>query len=178
MVEWRTRGLYWLANASYRQWQVVVLLVLGAIFTFLGGFGASVRFATQVVAEYYLSSGETAADTIQGQNHLLQAVQSQPTWARPHLSLAQAYYNDNWYEGAIDEARRAFELSNEPSEKSLAMYVVGISHMKTGENEQAIDDFKLAIEMNRDNARAQSALQELLQPGSTVPAEESPAVVP
>ncbi|MBC8121276.1 MAG: hypothetical protein H7Y22_05485 [Gemmatimonadaceae bacterium] len=177
MVEWRARGLYWLANASYRQWQVVILLVLGAIFTFLGGFGASVRFATQVLAEYYLSSGETAADTIEGQKHLLQATQLQPTWVRPHLSLAQAYYNDSWYGGAIDEARRAFELSNEPTEKSLAMYVVGISHMKTGENDQAIDDFKLAIEMNRDNARAQSALQELLQAG-TVPSRESSAVVP
>ncbi|MBW4699544.1 MAG: hypothetical protein KME03_16930 [Aphanocapsa lilacina HA4352-LM1] len=157
------RAFYWLANASYRRRQWVQLLVLGAIFTLLGGFGAFARFGTQMLGEYYLLTGETAPQTLDGQRALRQAAALRPDWARPHLSLSQAFYSDDWYEGAIREANRAFELSTDPIEKSFAISIVGFSHMGAGRNAEARDALKLAVELDPNNAKAQTALEQLQQ---------------
>ncbi|AGY60076.1 hypothetical protein [Gloeobacter kilaueensis] len=161
--------LFWLANASYRQWQIIKLLVLGAIFTFLGGFAAFGRFSTQMLAEYYLMNGEAASQTPAGQKALRQAAQLQPHWARAHLSLAQAYYGDNWYDGAIQEAQQAFRLTEDSTDKSFAASLIGFSYLALSRNEEALDALKLAVELNPDNAKAQQTLQQLQQklPGSS-----------
>ncbi len=150
-------------KASYRQQQLVAFFALGAIFTLLGGFQAFYRFTNQILAEYYLQQGEATAETPEGQGRLLEATRVQPGWARAHLSLARAYFNDGWYVGAAAEGRKAFELAKSPTEKSMAIALVGFSHLSTGESDDALDALKLAVELDPANAKAQAALFQLEQ---------------
>jgi tetratricopeptide (TPR) repeat protein len=143
------------------QREIALLLVLGALFTFLGGFGAFWRFCTLMASEYYLLQGEQALDPSQAQSALKQSIALNARSARSHLSLARAYYQGRWYAGAIVEGQKAFSLTDDPRQKSEAMATVGLAHVAAQQTTLALDAFKLAIELDSQNLQAQSQLQQL-----------------
>lgn len=143
------------------QRRLVLLLILGAIFTFLGGFGAFWRFCTLMASEYYLLQGENALDPEQAQSALKLSISLNVHSGRAHLSLARTYYQGRWYVGAVVEGQKAFALADEPHQKSEAIGIVGLAHLGAQQTALAIDAFKLAVELDPQNLQAQAQLQQL-----------------
>jgi len=155
------RWLGWLAGASLRERQLLALAVLGLLFTLLGGFGAAGRFWVQMAAEYHLLVGEANLDLPEGQAALARAAALRPRWARPHLDLALVFYREGWFDGARREAEHAFTLAEDDVEKSRASYLAALAHEGLGEPGAALEALKLAVELDRHNARARSRLEQL-----------------
>jgi hypothetical protein len=88
--------------------QLSLLFIFGALFTFLGGFGAFWRFCTLMASEYYLLMGEQSLDPKVAQDALKQSIALNAHTPRTHLSLARAYYQGHWYTGAVLEGQKAF----------------------------------------------------------------------
>lgn len=141
--------------------QLTLLLILGALFTFLGGFGAFWRFCTLMASEYYLLKGEQSLDPGLAQDALKQSIALNGHSARSHLSLARAYYQGRWYTGAVLEGQKAFALTSDLHQKSEAIAMVGLAHYGAQQTALAIDAFKLAIELDSQNLQAQAQLQQL-----------------
>jgi len=141
--------------------QLALLLILGALFTFLGGFRAFWRFCTLMASENYLLQGEQAVAPGLAQEALKPSIALNAHSARAHLSLARAYYQGRWYTGAVAEGHKAFALTDDPHQKSEAIAMVGLAHQGAQQTALAIDAFKLAIELDSQNLQAQAQLQQL-----------------
>lgn len=141
--------------------ELVLLLVLGALFTFLGGFGAFSRFCTLMASEYYLLQGESALEPRQAEIALKQSIALNAHSPRTHLSLARAYFEGRWYAGAVIEGQKAFALAEDSHQKSEAITVVGLAHYSAQQTALAKDAFRLAVELDPQNLQAQAQLQQL-----------------
>jgi serine/threonine-protein kinase len=93
---------------------------------------------------------------------LRQAVTEDSTFARAHAALAEAYWRKyetrkepRWAQQAMETGQRAFEVNGDLPEVNVTL---GMIHAGTGKLDEAVDDFRRALQRDATNAAAHAGL--------------------
>lgn len=121
------------------------------------------------VADYHYWEGREAyrkgEAQIQVQRHWQAAVAADPGYARVRLELARSYIDGQWYGGAIAQCEAVLAHRRNSQEASLAYTYMGYCHYLMGRPEVGKTELEMAIQLDPENALAQSVVERLQRQG-------------
>lgn len=123
----------------------------------------------RAMADYHYWEGREAyrkgEAQIVVQRHWQQAVAADPHYARVRLDLARSYIDGQWYGGAIAQCEAVLAHRRSRAEASLAYTYLGYCHYLMGRPEAGKTELEMAIELDPQNALAQSVVERLQRQG-------------